>query len=105
MSSQDVTALLKKEHGIDVKSASGTSEEGAGRQSVDGQAKWRKIALPPGDMCAGAPAAKGKKGATAKRAPEPPKPTAPALPPPRLVKTVKPVLAPVAEPEPAAEPE
>jgi translation initiation factor IF-2 len=106
MSSQDVTALLKKEHGIDVKSASSTIEEVVGRQFVERQAKLRKVALPSGDMFAETPVAKGKKGTTAKKAPEPPKPTAPALPPPRLVKTAKPVVAaPVAEPEPAAEPE
>jgi len=105
MTSQDVTALLKKEHGIDVKSASSTIEEVVGRQFVERQAKLKKIALPGGDMFAETPVAKGKKGTTAKKAPEPPKPIAPALPPPRLVKMAKPVAAPVAEPEPVDEPE
>ncbi|MBI3401785.1 MAG: translation initiation factor IF-2 [Acidobacteria bacterium] len=103
LSSQEVVSLLKKESGIDVKSASSTIEEVVGRQFVERQAKLRKIALPSGDMFAETPAAKGKKGATAKKAPEPLKPTAPALPPPRLVKAAKPAA--VAEPAPIEEPE
>jgi translation initiation factor IF-2 len=99
--SQEVTALLKRDHGIEVKSASSTIEEVVARQFVDRLARQRNIALPTGDIFAETPAPKGKKGAPAKKAPEPPKPTAPVLPPPRLVKTVKPpVAAPVAEPEP-----
>jgi translation initiation factor IF-2 len=102
--SQEVTALLKRDHGIDVKSASSTIEEVVGRQFVERLARQRGIALPTGDIFAETPVAKGKKPTTAKKAPEPPKPAAPALPPPRLVKTVKPVMpvtqAPVAEAEP-----
>ncbi|MBI3493049.1 MAG: translation initiation factor IF-2 N-terminal domain-containing protein, partial [Acidobacteria bacterium] len=105
LSSQEITALLKKESGIDVKSASSTIEEVVARQFVERQARQRKISLPGGDMFAETPAAKGRKGAPAKKAPEPSKPAAPALPPPRLVKTHKPVAAPVAEPEPIAGPE
>src|SRR6186997_2647843 len=84
--SQEVTALLKRDHGIEVKSASSTIEEVVARQFVDRLARQRNIALPSGDIFAETPVAKGKKGAPAKKAPEPPKPTAPALPPPRLVK-------------------
>ncbi|PYR37419.1 MAG: translation initiation factor IF-2 [Acidobacteria bacterium] len=102
--SQEVTALLKRDHGIDVKSASSTIEEVVGRQFVERLARQRGIALPTGDIFAETPVAKGKRPTTAKKAPEPPKPAAPALPPPRLVKTVKPVVpvtqAPVAEAEP-----
>ena len=102
--SQEVTALLKRDHGIEVKSASSTIEEVVARQFVDRLAKQRNIQLPSGNIFADAPVAKGKKPAAAKKAPEPPKPVAPALPPPRLVKTAKPAAAVVAEPEAAAEP-
>src|SRR5262249_61668583 len=101
-------ALLKRDHGIEVKSASSTIEEVVARQFVERLARQRNIQLPTGDIFAETPIVKGgKKGAPAKK-PEPPKPAAPVLPPPRLVKTVKPV-APAApappEPEPIAEPE
>jgi translation initiation factor IF-2 len=102
--SQEVTALLKRDHGIEVKSASSTIEEVVARQFVERLARQRGIALPGGDIFAETPAPKAgvKKGAApAKKAPEPAKPAAPVLPPPRLVKTVKPpVAAPVAPPEP-----
>jgi translation initiation factor IF-2 len=99
--SQEVTALLKRDHGIEVKSASSTIEEVVARQFVERLAKQRQIALPTGDIFAEAPAVKAKKGAPAKKAPEPPKPAAPVLPPPRLVKTAK--VAPVVEEPPPAE--
>jgi translation initiation factor IF-2 len=103
--SQEVSALLKRDHGIEVKSASSTIEEVVARQFVDRLARQRNIQLPTGDIFAETPVVKGKKGAPAKKAPEPPKPAAPALPPPRLVKTVKPPApaAPVIPP-PAPEP-
>jgi translation initiation factor IF-2 len=99
--SQEVTALLKRDHGIDVKSASSTIEEVVARQFVERLARQRRISLPSGDMFAETPAVKGKKGPAGKKAPEPTKPTGPVLPPPRLVKTVKPAIpvAPAAEPE------
>jgi translation initiation factor IF-2 len=100
--SQEVTALLKRDHGIEVKSASSTIEEVVARQFVDRMARQRNIALPSGDIFAETPVVKGKKPAPAKKAPEPPKPMAPPLPPPRLVKTVKPAV-PLAEAE-VAEP-
>src|SRR3954449_7310328 len=89
-SSQEVIALLKRDHGIEVKSASSTIEEVVARQFVDRLAKQRNIVLPTGDIFAEAPIVKGKGGkgpAPAKKAAEPPKPAAPVLPPPRLVKT------------------
>ena len=107
--SQEVAALLKRDHGIEVKSASSTIEEVVARQFVERLARQRNIALPSGDWFAEAPAVKAKKGGAPARKPaEAPKPAAPALPPPRLVKTVKaaPVVeAPVAEeaPPPVAE--
>jgi len=103
--SQEVTALLKRDHGIEVKSASSTIEEVVARQFVDRLAKQRNVQLPSGNIFADAPAAKGKKPAAAKKAPEPPKPVAPALPPPRLVKTAKPVVAPPEHEAPAPEPQ
>ena len=108
--SQDVLALLKKEHGIELKSASSTIEEVVARSFVERVARQRNISLPGGDMFAEHPVpAKGggKKAAVpAKKAPEPAKPAAPVLGPPRLVKVVRPA-APVAEPvdAPAAEEE
>jgi translation initiation factor IF-2 len=102
--SQEVTALLKRDHGIEVKSASSTIEEVVARQFVDRLARQRNISLPTGDIFAETPAAKSKKGAPPKKPAEPPKPVAPLLPPPRLVKTVKPVVAPAPEPEPAPAP-
>ncbi len=108
-SSQEVLALLKRAHGIELKSASSTIEEVVARQFVERLAKERSITLPGGDMFAEGPPAKGgpKKPAATLKKPEPPKPAAPTLAPPRLVKTAKPAApAPVAveEPEPIAAP-
>ena len=103
--SQEVTALLKRDHGIEVKSASSTIEEVVARQFVERLAKQRNVTLPTAHMFAETPVAKGKKSAgPMKRAAEPAKPAAPVLPPPRLVKAKH--AAPVAEAEAvAAEPE
>ena len=90
--SQEVLSLLKREHGIELKSASSTVEEVVARSFVERMARQRGISLPGGDMFAEHPApAKGggKKAALAKKA-EPPKPAAPVLGPPRLVKVVRP---------------
>ncbi len=95
--SQEITALLKRDHGIDAKGASSTIEEVVARQFVDRLARQRNITLPTGDIFADAPMVKGKKVAPARKAPEPVKPVAPALPPPRLVKMVRPA---VVEPPP-----
>ena len=76
--SQEVLALLKKAHGIELKSASSTLEEIVARQFVDRLAKQRNITLPKGDIFseqavkpAKSKATPGKKGAAAP-APEPP---------------------------------
>jgi translation initiation factor IF-2 len=100
--SQEVTALLKRDHGIEVKSASSTIEEVVARQFVERLARQRNISLPGGDMFAETPVVKGKKPSSAAKKPaEPAKPIAPVLPPPRLVKAAKPaVAAPPIEPEP-----
>jgi translation initiation factor IF-2 len=103
--SQEVTALLKRDHGIEVKSASSTIEEVVARQFVERLAKQRNVTLPAAHMFAETPVVKGKKSsAPAKKAAEPPKPAAPVLPPPRLVKA-KHVAAPVEAEPVAAEPE
>jgi translation initiation factor IF-2 len=105
-SSPEIVALLKRDHGIDVKSASSTVEEMVARQFVERLAKKRGITLPTGDIFAEGAAAKVKKAAAGKKAEPPPAPPKPALPPPRLVKTVKPVPAaapPAAEHEAAPE--
>jgi translation initiation factor IF-2 len=105
--SQEVLALLKKNHGIELKSASSTLEEIVARQFVDRLSKQRGITLPKGDMfseqavkavktAAKGKAAPGKKGA-ALPAPEPPKPAVPTLGPPRLIKKARPVEAPKVE--------
>ena len=57
--SQEVTALLKRDHGIEVKSASSTIEEVVARQFVDRLARQRNISLPTGDIFAETPAPKG----------------------------------------------
>src|SRR5688572_16662334 len=92
-SSQEVIALLKRDHGIEVKSASSTIEEVVARQFVERLARQRNIPVPSGAAYADTPApVKGRKPAG--KAPEPPKPVAPALPPPRLVKSAKPPAPP-----------
>ena len=94
-SSQEVLALLKRAHGIELKSASSTIEEVVGRQFVERLARERGITLPGGDMFAEGPVAKpgAKKPAANAKKPEPTKPAAPTLAPPRLVKTAKPAAA------------
>ena len=59
--SQEVTALLKRDHGIEVKSASSTIEEVVARQFVERLARQRNIQLPSGDIFAETPVVKGKK--------------------------------------------
>ena len=96
--SQEVLALLKRDHGIELKSASSTVEEVVARSFVERVARQRNIALPGSDMFSDtpAPAKGGKKAAPAKKA-EPPKPAAPVLGPPRLVKTIRPLTPPPGE--------
>ena len=91
-----MVALLKRDHGIEVKSASSTIEEVVARQFVERLARQRRIALPAGDIFADVPVPKGKKAPPPRKV-EPPKP---ALPPPRLIKTIRPhpVEAPLVEP-------
>ncbi len=64
-SSQEVIALLKRDHGIEVKSASSTIEEVVARQFVDRLARQRNIVVPSNASFADTPAAvvKGRKPA------------------------------------------
>jgi translation initiation factor IF-2 len=101
-------ALLKKDHGIEVKSASSTIEEVVAREFVTKQARQRNIKVPTNASFADtpSPAARGGGGGMKKpggRAPEPAKPVTPVAAP-RLVKTAKPA-APVEAPAYAPEPE
>ena len=91
-SSQEVIALLKRDHGIEVKSASSTIEEVVARQFVERLARQRNINVPSNASFADAPAA--QKGRKPTKAPEPARPAAPSLPPPRLVKSAKPAAPP-----------
>ena len=92
-SSQEVMALLKRDHGIDVKSASSTIEEVVARQFVERLARQRNITVPSSASFADTPTAvRGRKPAP--KTAEPQRPAAPALPPPRLVKTAKPAAPP-----------
>src|SRR5687768_4280641 len=102
LSSPDAMALLKKETGIEVKSASSSIEEIVARQFVEKQARARRITLPGGALFADTPAAPAKQTpAKGAKTPEPAKPAAPVLRP-RLVKTVKPAA--VVEEQPAEAP-
>ena len=94
--SQEGLQLLKQNHGIELKSASGTVEEVVARQFVERLARQRGVELPKGDIFSES-AVKPGKGKTASgkkgQAPEPAKPAGPPLPPPRLIRTIKPPTA------------
>lgn len=85
--SQDVVTLLKRDHGIDVKSASSTIEEVVARQFVERVASERGLSLPTGATFTSKPKVKRRKTAkSSTQKTEPTKPAATPLPPPRLVK-------------------
>ena len=65
--SQEVLALLKRDHGIELKSASSTIEEVVARSFVERVARQRNISLPSGDMFAEHPAPAKGGGATKAR--------------------------------------
>jgi translation initiation factor IF-2 len=109
LTSQDVMALLKKDHGIEVKSASSTIEEVVAREFVGKQARQRGIKVPSNASFADTPGTSARGGVKKPggKAPEPAKPAAPAMPAPRLVKTAKPPAPPPVEtpaPPPAPAP-
>ena len=86
--SQEVIRLLRKQHGIEVKSASSTIEEIVARQFAERVARERNLDLPDGQLFqqASTPRRTNKKTKKQPAATEPPKPR---LGPPRLVKVVK----------------
>ncbi len=78
LSSQEVMALLKKDHGIEVKSASSTIEEVVAREFVTKQARQRNIKVPSNASFADTPGS-AQRGGLKKpggKAPEPAKPAA-----------------------------
>ena len=82
-----MVALLKSDHGIELKSASSTIEEVVARQFVERIARARGLSIPSGPMFTGKPKAKGPKSArSSARTTETSKPASRPLPPPRLVK-------------------
>ena len=89
--SQEVIDLLRRDHGIEVKSASSTVEEIVARQFAERIARERGIRLPTRQPFSGSAAYRltAKRGRQAPQKAEPPKPAAPTLGPPRLVKAAK----------------
>ena len=71
--SQEVLSMLKRDHGIELKSASSTLEEVVARSFVERVARQRNVSLPGGDMFAEHPVpAKGGKKARLRRRTRPP---------------------------------
>ena len=103
--SQKVVELLKRDHGIEVKSASSTIEEVVARQFAERVSRQLEVTLPSGATFADTPASRTKGKKVAAKGPEPAKPAAPALGPPRLVKAIKPPPPPETEAPPSGEPE
>ena len=89
--SQEVIDLLRRDHGIEVKSASSTVEEIVARQFAERIARERGIRLPTRQPFSGSATYRltARRGRQAPQKTEPPKPAAPTLGPPRLVKAAK----------------
>ena len=87
--SHDIIDLLKREHGIEVKSASSTIEEIVAKQFAERTARERNLSLPTGPLFSArsATTSRGRKGAKAAKPAEPA--ARPRLGPPRLVKAPK----------------
>ena len=101
--SHDIIDLLKREHGIEVKSASSTIEEIVAKQFAERTARERNLSLPAGPLFS-AKSASSNKGRRGAKGAKPAEPAArPRLGPPRLVKAPK-IAPPVVE-EPHDEPE
>ena len=98
--SQDVVALLKRDHGIDVKSASSTIEEVVARQFVERVASERGLSVPSATFTSKPKVRRRKAAKSSAQQVEPKKPAAKPLPPPRLVKAkLKPPVDEVEEPK------
>ena len=76
--SQRVVELLKRDHGIEVKSASSTIEEVVARQFAERVSRQLEVTLPSGAMFADTPASRTKGKKVAAKGPEPAKPAAPS---------------------------
>ena len=89
--SREVIDLLRRDHGIEVKSASSTVEEIVARQFAERIARERDIRLPVRQpfSASGAYRLTARRGRQAPQKAEPPKPAKPTLGPPRLVKAAK----------------
>ena len=104
--SQEVVTLLKRDHGIDVKSASSTIEEVVARQFVERHARQRGITLPPPAQMFLETAPPGRRARRRRRA----RPSRrrsrprPSVGPPRLVRTITPRPVPIAGSEGDAAP-
>ena len=98
ISSQEIIDLLRKEHGIEVKSASSTIEEIVARQFAERLARERALELPSGQLFSDKPVRRTtKRSKSAKARAEPPAPPKPRLGPPRLIKAAKAAKAEEAE--------
>ena len=86
--SQEVIDLLRREHGIEVKSASSTIEKIVARQFAERVARERSVELPSGQLFGDTPARRTAKRAKAGKAAKA-EPVKPKLGPPRLVKAAK----------------
>ena len=84
--SQEVIDLLKREHGIEAKSASSTIEEIVARQFAERTARERNLSLPTGPLFSARSRASNK-GRKSAKTPEPP--ARPRLGLPRLVRSPK----------------
>ena len=90
--SHDIIDLLKREHGIEVKSASSTIEEIVAKQFAERTARERNLSLPAGPLFS----ARSASGNRSRKGAKPAEPAArPRLGPPRLVKAPK-IAPPVA---------
>jgi len=95
-----VVALLKRDHGIDVKSASSTIEEVVARQFVERVASERGLSVPSATFTSKPKVRRRKTAKSSAQKVDPKKPAAKPLPPPRLVKAkLKPPVDEVEEPE------
>jgi len=99
--SQEVMDLLKREHGIEAKSASSTIEEIVARQFAERLARERDVNLPTGPLFSQKAASSGKGRKSAKSAKTPGPAMRPRLGPPRLVKA--PIVVPPVETEEVGE--
>ena len=101
--SHEVIDLLKREHGIEVRSASSTIEEIVARQFAERIARDRDLNLPTGRLFSKAAPSPPKGRTSGKSAKTSAPPMRPRLGPPRLVKAPK--VTPVAEPGDMVDPE